>query len=371
MAERWRELVAGLPTSSLLIACADDPIAADLVREHARRRAALRDRRSRARATRAAARGRLALVRALRARLRLRHRVLRRTSATTAARAAATAGRRSTSPPAASSCWASTRPPSSSSRRSARAGCGSALPGLYNVYNALAAASLCLSLGVPLDEIRIGLGRFRSAFGRFQRIALDDRRAVMLLSRTRPGRTRRCAPCATGDSELTALVALNDRTADGRDVSWIWDVDWEAFAGSLGHVVVAGTRADDLALRLKYAGVPVERLHVERDLVRALDRTPRSRRAGRHRVPPADVHRHARAAARRRRPRPGQALLGGVRDVRLVLCQLYPAHLSIYADRGNVQVLRAALRLARDRARRAAARALGGSARARRAPTCT
>src|SRR5206468_981769 len=105
-----------------------------------------------------------------------------------------------------------------------------ALPGLYNVYNALAAATLCLSLGVPLERIRVGLGRFRSAFGRFQRIALDDRRAVMLLIKNPAGANEALRTLAAAGEPLHMLVALNDRTADGRDVSWIWDVDWEAFA---------------------------------------------------------------------------------------------------------------------------------------------
>ena len=149
-----------------------------------------------------------------------------------------------------------------------------ALPGLYNVYNALAAAALCLALGVPLERVRVGLARFEPAFGRFQRIALDDRRAVMLLVKNPAGanealRTLRGA----GHQQQTVLVALNDRIADGRDVSWVWDVDWELQAPYLQHVVVAGTRAQDMALRLKYAGVPAERIEVVPELVRAFDRT--------------------------------------------------------------------------------------------------
>src|SRR5262249_38959638 len=95
--------------------------------------------------------------------------------------------------------------------------------------------------------------------------------AVMLLVKNPAGANEALRTLRAGGSNLTVLAALNDRTADGRDVSWIWDVDWEAFAGCLGEVVVSGTRADDMALRLKYAGVPVERRHVERALVRALD----------------------------------------------------------------------------------------------------
>jgi hypothetical protein len=68
------------------------------------------------------------------------------------------------------------------------------------------------------------------------------------------------------------LFALNDRIADGRDVSWVWDVDWELVAPRLRHVVTAGTRANDAALRLKYAGVDPAAIEVVPDVGRALDR---------------------------------------------------------------------------------------------------
>ena len=106
-----------------------------------------------------------------------------------------------------------------------------ALPGLYNVENALAAATIALSLGVSLDAIRLGLGRFRAAFGRFQRIRLDDRRAVMLLVKNPAAANETLRTLVEGTTEpMTALVALNDRIADGRDVSWIWDAEWELAA---------------------------------------------------------------------------------------------------------------------------------------------
>ncbi|HYI18107.1 MAG TPA: DUF1727 domain-containing protein, partial [Solirubrobacteraceae bacterium] len=71
--------------------------------------------------------------------------------------------------------------------------------------------------------------------------------------------------------ELDLLGVLNDNTADGRDVSWVWDADWELLAGAVRRMTCAGTRAAELALRLKYAGVPPERLHVVPGLPAALD----------------------------------------------------------------------------------------------------
>ena len=71
--------------------------------------------------------------------------------------------------------------------------------------------------------------------------------------------------------EHNLLGVLNDRTADGKDVSWVWDADFEVLAPHVRHAVCAGTRAPELALRLKYAGVPEERLTVEPSLSKALD----------------------------------------------------------------------------------------------------
>jgi UDP-N-acetylmuramyl tripeptide synthase len=66
------------------------------------------------------------------------------------------------------------------------------------------------------------------------------------------------------------LIALNDNIADGTDVSWIWDVDFSTVASHETKLVVSGVRAEDLAVRLKYAGVPAERMHVESNLAKAL-----------------------------------------------------------------------------------------------------
>jgi UDP-N-acetylmuramyl tripeptide synthase len=146
-----------------------------------------------------------------------------------------------------------------------------ALPGLYNVENALAAAALAVVLGEPLTVVASGLARFRGAFGRFQRLRVDDSELVLLLIKNPAGANEVLRILPAGDATL--LFALNDRIADGRDVSWIWDVDWETVAPRLRHVVTAGTRAADAALRLKYAGVEEPAIEVVPDLAAALDRT--------------------------------------------------------------------------------------------------
>jgi lipid II isoglutaminyl synthase (glutamine-hydrolysing) len=147
-----------------------------------------------------------------------------------------------------------------------------ALPGLYNVYNALGAASLSLALGVPLEEVVAGLERFSAAFGRFERIAIGDRRLLMLLIKNPAGANEAVRTLVEGKAPRVAVVALNDAIADGRDVSWIWDVDFEPLLGGLDTLVATGSRAAELALRFAYGGLPRERIEVVPSLDAALDR---------------------------------------------------------------------------------------------------
>jgi lipid II isoglutaminyl synthase (glutamine-hydrolysing) len=146
------------------------------------------------------------------------------------------------------------------------------LPGLYNVYNALAAASLARALGASLDEIRAGLERFSAAFGRFERIAIGERRVLMLLVKNPAGANEAVRTLVAGSAPTVAVVALNDAIADGKDVSWIWDVDFEPLLSGLSTAIVSGDRGAELALRFKYAGLPEEAIELIPPLERALDR---------------------------------------------------------------------------------------------------
>jgi UDP-N-acetylmuramyl tripeptide synthase len=147
-----------------------------------------------------------------------------------------------------------------------------AVPGLYNVYNALGAATLARALGATLDEIVTGLGRFSAAFGRFERIPVDGKRLLLLLIKNPAGANEVIRTLVEGGAPRLAVIALNDAIADGRDVSWIWDVDFEPLLDGLDRVVVSGERAPELALRFKYAGFDEDAVEVEPNLERALDR---------------------------------------------------------------------------------------------------
>jgi len=146
------------------------------------------------------------------------------------------------------------------------------VPGLYNVYNALAASALAGSLGASLDEIVAGLEGFSAAFGRFERIAMGDRRLLMLLIKNPAGANEAVRTILEGSAPSVVVVALNDAIADGRDVSWIWDVDFEPLIGGLERLVATGERAAELALRFKYGGLDDEAIELEPLLARALDR---------------------------------------------------------------------------------------------------
>ena len=146
------------------------------------------------------------------------------------------------------------------------------VPGLYNVYNALAAASLALSLDVALDDVVAGLERFRAAFGRFERFSVGDRGFLLLLVKNPAGANEALRTLEEGGVPPALVVALNDRIADGRDVSWIWDVDFEPVLEAAERIVVSGERAAELALRFTYAGFPRERLELVPGLEAALDR---------------------------------------------------------------------------------------------------
>jgi UDP-N-acetylmuramyl tripeptide synthase len=145
------------------------------------------------------------------------------------------------------------------------------LPGLYNVYNALGAAALCLTLGAGLDAVAAGLAGVAPAFGRAETLQLAGRPTSILLVKNPAGANEVLRTLALEAGELELLGVLNDRTADGRDVSWVWDADWELLAPRLARVTCSGTRAAELALRLKYAGVDTDRLTVLEDLEAALD----------------------------------------------------------------------------------------------------
>jgi len=146
------------------------------------------------------------------------------------------------------------------------------LPGLYNVYNAVGAAALAQALGASLADIRAGLERFGAAFGRFERIPVGGKSILVLLVKNPAGANEVIRTLEDSGAPALLLIALNDAIADGKDVSWIWDVDLEPLLAGAERVIASGDRAAELALRCTYGGLAEDAVEVQPELERALDR---------------------------------------------------------------------------------------------------
>ena len=147
------------------------------------------------------------------------------------------------------------------------------IPGLYNAYNALAAVAGALAMGLPLDAIKSGLETTTSQFGRMELIHMNDRDVYMALVKNPVGFNSVIHTVMQTGTRKNLIICINDLYADGTDISWLWDVDFEALAShsdDINFVICAGLRAEDMAVRLKYAGMPTAKLSVEKDLSKAL-----------------------------------------------------------------------------------------------------
>jgi UDP-N-acetylmuramyl tripeptide synthase len=150
------------------------------------------------------------------------------------------------------------------------------LPGLYNVYNALAALTAAIRLDIPAESAARALQTMKAVFGRVETIDVRGTAVSILLIKNPAGanevlRTLLLEAGEGSTPDLDLWIALNDRIADGRDVSWVWDADFELLAGRVRRVVCAGTRAPEMAVRLKYAGMPSDLIEVEPAIDRSLD----------------------------------------------------------------------------------------------------
>ena len=145
-----------------------------------------------------------------------------------------------------------------------------AMPGLYNVYNAVAAAALASSLGVGSETIIRGITASSPAFGRAETLQVAGRACSIMLIKNPAGANEVLRTLATDQHGHDLLLVLNDRIADGRDISWIWDADFEQLASSSRAIICSGNRGTEMALRLKYAGVPADRVVVTATVDEAL-----------------------------------------------------------------------------------------------------
>jgi UDP-N-acetylmuramyl tripeptide synthase len=144
-----------------------------------------------------------------------------------------------------------------------------AVGGLYNIYNALAAASAAWALGINLKTIKAGLENFKAAFGRVEKFEVGGKILWLYLVKNPTGFNEVIKTLFATEEKKDVLIAINDLTADGKDISWLWDVDFEKLKGKTRNIFVTGIRAQDMALRLKYAEIKTP-VPIENDLEKAL-----------------------------------------------------------------------------------------------------
>ncbi|HLX55865.1 MAG TPA: MurT ligase domain-containing protein [Ktedonobacteraceae bacterium] len=136
------------------------------------------------------------------------------------------------------------------------------LPGFYNIYNALAAIAATQALQINWEPIVSGIQQFKPAFGRGERVQVAGRTIRILMAKNPTGFNEVLRTLFSDGEKRRVLLILNDNIADGRDVSWIWDVDFERMAQQTASLTATGTRALDLGLRLKYAGIEPQAMSI-------------------------------------------------------------------------------------------------------------
>ncbi|HEY3373623.1 MAG TPA: MurT ligase domain-containing protein [Candidatus Aquicultor sp.] len=146
------------------------------------------------------------------------------------------------------------------------------LAGIFNIYNALGAYSIAKALGIADELIKQSLEMTTAAFGRMEKLQFKGRTACLLLTKNPVGLTQLIEILATDKEAKNFLFCLNDNLADGTDISWIWDADIEALDKDFKTIFCSGSRAYDMALRLKYAGLDVGKIEVIQEIVPAFEK---------------------------------------------------------------------------------------------------
>ncbi|MDP4092174.1 MAG: MurT ligase domain-containing protein [Bacillota bacterium] len=149
------------------------------------------------------------------------------------------------------------------------------LPGLYNIYNSLAAISLGNMLGLPVDKTIEALGNFECGFGRMETIVTNDKNIKLILVKNPTGFNQVIDYLLTEEKNIQLAFLINDKYADGTDISWLWDVDFEKLQHiqeKTDNIYTSGIRAEDMALRLKYAGIFTDKISVIRNYSDLIDK---------------------------------------------------------------------------------------------------
>ena len=148
------------------------------------------------------------------------------------------------------------------------------LPGGYNIYNAAGQIAVANAMGFGTERAVGALSDFECGFGRMEKFDLAGTETRMILVKNPAGCNQVLNFLSNIEEKTLFVVLLNDNYADGRDISWIWDVDFESLADigdDITGVLVSGIRADDMAMRFKYAGIPEEKIQVIKDYEKLID----------------------------------------------------------------------------------------------------
>jgi len=138
--------------------------------------------------------------------------------------------------------------------------------GAYNIYNGLCAFSIAKELGIDDSVITTSLQNQSSSFGRQEQIKIDNKEVQIILVKNPAGYNQALDTLSLNQEEFSALFMLNDNYADGRDVSWIWDVNFEKISSlNINNIFVSGIRMYDMAVRLKVAGLDTHKFILEED----------------------------------------------------------------------------------------------------------
>ncbi len=148
------------------------------------------------------------------------------------------------------------------------------LPGLYNVYNAMAAATCGLALNYGPETVTCALQSFESGFGRMETINVNNKTIKLILVKNPTGFNQVLSFLSLDNRNLNIAFLINDNLADGTDISWLWDVDFEQLnkvSGKIDNLITSGLRGEDMAVRLKYSGLDTRKIRIIKDYQLLID----------------------------------------------------------------------------------------------------
>ncbi|MDD3023572.1 MAG: MurT ligase domain-containing protein [Syntrophomonadaceae bacterium] len=146
--------------------------------------------------------------------------------------------------------------------------------GFFNAYNILAAVSLAKLLSIEEQIIQQAVAAYEPQAGRMESFRIMGKRVVLILVKNPAGLNQSLAALSYDKARKNVFIALNDNAADGRDISWIWDADAEMIVEkemNIASLVCSGQRSGDIALRLKYAGLPLDKINIQTGLKEGIE----------------------------------------------------------------------------------------------------